>query len=209
MITAILPISYRGGFDNLKRNVVNIAADLRNNNLLCIVSDKNLYLECKEFLHEYFNDSECLVVYSERQYPLRESLDYLGDKNEFVFVANENLYLPPNAILKLYNDFLQYPKAGFIAGHFTEYPVGYWVDDIYSRTPKVLYSNEKELESIQEVDIILPPFGLLTKTNNFKELFFRSVAHNGNYGLALRRQGYTNYVDTSIKFRYGTEVTKE
>ena len=210
MITIILSISYQGGFGNLKRNVVNIDKDLRaGNSLLCIVSDKKLYVECRDFIREYFGGVNCLVVFSTRQLPLRESLEYLGDKNEFVFVANENLYLPPNTISGLYKDYTEHPKAGFIAGHFIEYPVGYWVNDIYSRAPKVIYSDERKLEDFQEVDINLPPYGLLTRTNLFKDFFFRSLAHNGNYGLTLRRQGYTNYVDTKIRFRYGTEVKNE
>lgn len=210
MITAILPVSYSGGFENLKRNIIGLSADLeRLGDVLCIVSDKNLYLECRDILKEYEPNIECLTVYSDRQYPIREALNYLGDKNEYVFVVNENLYLPPKTISRLYEDYLDHPKAGFIAGHFTEYPIGYWVDDIYSETPKVIYSNERELELLQEVDLVLPPYGLLTRTNTFKELFFKGSPKGAEYGLNLRKQGYKNYIDTAIKLNYGTEVNNE
>ena len=209
MITAILPISYSGGFENLKRNIMGFSADLeRLGDILCIVSDENLYLDCRDLLKEYMINGECLTVFSERKHLLRESLDYLNDKNEFVFVANENLYYPQGTIARLYSDYLDHPKAGFIAGYFTEYPMGYWVDDIYSETPKVIYSNEKVLESLQEIDSIMPPYGLLTRTENFKEFFFRGNLGGTEYGLNLRKVGFKNYVDTRIKLGYGRELEK-
>lgn len=209
MITAILPISYSGGFENLKRNIVGLSADLVDlGDVLCIVSDKDLYLECRDLLREYAKDIECLTVFSDRQYPIRESLEYLGDKNEFVFVANESLYIPPKTISRLYKDYLDHPKAGFIAGHFTEYPVGYWVDDIYSDTPKVIYSNEREMEKLQEIDLVMPPYSMLTRTKVFRELFFKGNLKGAEFGLNLRKQGYKNLVDTTIRLNYGTEVKK-
>ena len=201
-----MPISTKEGFENLKRNIINLAEDLRNNNnsMVCIVSNKDLLSEISKFLQDYFDDSECLVIFSERSLPLKDSLEYLTD--EFVFVANEFLYLPLNIISRLYANYLKFPKAGFVAGYFTEYPIGYWVDDIYSKTPKIIYSNEKELEDLQEVDIVLPPYGLLTRTANFKDLFFRGEIVGAEYGLRLRQQGFKNYVDTNIKLNYGKEV---
>lgn len=205
MITVILPISYSGGFDNLKRILLSLESDIAlPMSFLAIVSDPDLYLQVRDYLNENVDFAETLTVYTERERPLLEALFHIG-ASDYVFLWNENVVFPSHTLSRLLKDYTEQPGAGFISGHFAEYPLFYWVDDIYAKQPQRILSNERELEGLVEVDLGWT-YGMLTKTTNFKDYFSKPV--NGflggtAYGLTLRRKGFKNFVDTNIQYRYG------
>lgn len=204
MITVIYPLTTQKGFQRLKRNLNSLEQDWNlGMDFLCVTNDKNLYLEAKNYLLENIDRGECLVAYSEKDNLLKGATELVELKNRYTYVANENLILPHGTITKLYKDLLERPEAGFISGVYTEYPTVYWVKDIYG-LPQYIYSNEKTgFDAIMDIDTIAP-YGFLTKTQLFKELYGLSDldGYGGHsYGIRLRRQGYKNYIDTGVEFK--------
>ena len=206
MITLIIPITNRQGYENFKRSLVNLETDWHLGiNVVCLVADGNekLLLECKKFLTENIDLGNCLVLHEKGDLYKKASL-YIGLSDDYVFLANENVVIPLNAITKLYADYLEYRGAGFITGVFEAYPTVYWVEDIYEdKDPRYIYSNERPLlDRIVEVDVSAT-YGILTKSSLYRSLY---CLHNHkkygqlSYGIWLRRQGYKNYIDTTVKY---------
>lgn len=203
MITIITSVRDTESFNCLKRNLINFEPDWKIGlDLICVVKDEKLFLESRDFLLENVNRGECRIVLGDS---LQSANQYLTDKNPYVFVLAENILIPPGGITKLYENFIQKPRAGFISGVFKEYPTVYWVRDIYG-TPQYIYSNEKEdYDLLMDVDVSMP-YGLLTSTQNYKEFFGMSNLEgygSYSYGIRLRRQGYKNYVNTGVEYKHG------
>lgn len=208
MITVIYPLTTRKGFEKLKRNLNSLEPDWELGiDFLCIIGDKDLYLEARDYLLERIDRGGCLVSYSESENLLRAGVDLVDSKNKYIYLANENLIMPHGSITKLYKDLLERPEAGFISGVYTKYPSVYWVKDIYG-LPQYIYSNEKpEFAAIMDIDTTTT-YGLLTKVDLYKELFSLSDLEgygSYSYGIRLRRQGYKNYIDTGVQFKDGGE----
>lgn len=205
MVTVITLVSNREGFDNLKRNIVSFESDWKIGlDILCIVSDYNLYLECRNFLHENVDKGECLVVY-EQDATLKSGKEYLDWKNEYVFLLAENVRVPSGGITKLYKTYLEKPQAGFITGEWNLFPTVRWVKDIYG-APKYIYSNEPSPYGLRMDIDVAEVYGIMTKTNLYKELFCLDNLDgygSHSFGIRLRRQGYKNYINTGVEYKYG------
>lgn len=209
MVTLIYPITTKEGFENLKRSLINLEFDLELGiDILCLVKEgeEELYLECSDFLRQNYDQGESLVVY-ERGDLYKKSQLYISSKNDLVFLANEKIVIPPKAITTLHGGYLELPGAGFISGQFVDYPIVYWVEDIYEKkNPKYIYSNEREGEGrYLEVDAS-GIYGLITRFENFRDLFYmEDLDKYGHlsYGIRLRRRGYQNYIDTTIRLTGG------
>lgn len=207
MISIITSVSSEEGFENLKRSLINLEPDWKLGvDLLCFVSDKNLYLECRDFLKENVDRGECLVLFEEGE-PFKKGVEIVSGKNPYVFLASEKVLIPRGGVTQLYKDFLEKPKAGLISGRFTAYPTVYWVKDIYGELPHYIYSNEKDigLGLLMDIDTCTIS-GVMTKTDLYKELFnFSNLEGYGGYsfGIRLRRQGYKNYLDTGVELKFG------
>lgn len=205
MISVIFSITDERGLENLKESVIHELPDFSRKgvNTLCLVNDKNLYLECRDFLQEALPDNEVLTQYVEDKDPLQRAPELLG-KDKYVFVVNENIVLPALALRRLYRTFIDYPFAGFIAGHMSDYNVEYWIDNVYMDNSSTKRCN-KSITGMIEVDTCIP-YAMLTKSDKFKELFCNSpIGDYGSlsYGVALRRQGYRNFILGNVKIRHG------
>ena len=202
MITIITLVSSRDGFETLKRNLINFEPDWNLGvDLLCLVSDKKLYLECRDFLLDNANRGECRVVLGDS---LKHGREEIEGKNPYIFILGEGILIPFGGLTRLYNTMSDKPQAGFVSGVFKQYPVVYWVKDIYG-SPKYVYSNEKTNYDLRMSVDVAPVHGLLTKTNLYKELFCMSDldGYGGySFGIRLRRQGYKNYVDTGVEYKH-------
>ncbi len=205
MITVITKISNDKGFNLLKKNLTNLEPDWKIGlNLLCVISDKNLYLKCRDYLQCNIERGECLVVFNEKD-GLKAAKDYLNNSNDLVFLLNEGVELSYGGLGKLYETFMEKPWAGFITGLFKEYPQVYWVKDLYGSPQFIYYDKNKSFDLIMGIDIS-PVFGILTKKSLYKELFCLSDLENYggySYGIRLRRQGYQNYINTGVILRGG------
>lgn len=204
MISVIYPITTKRGTENLKRNLASLEVDRSIGlDFLILVNNQDLFLEVRDFA---VNVDSSLVVYSEQDNLLKVAKEYLTPKNEYVFLANENIILPPTSLVKLYEDFLNNRCAGFISGEFQDRPTVYWVENVlyYEKDPKYIYSNERKIEgNLIEVDTI-SVYGLLTRLKLYNEYFcMEDLDRYGghSFGVRLRRSGYQNYVDTRVKYK--------
>ncbi len=206
MISIITSVTNEKNLDRLKTSYFNVEKDMQLGlNWLCLVNNEGLYLECRNFFDS--SDKENLVVYSRKENLNKESIQYLTWANPYTYIANENVIIPSGGLTKLYKDFLEKPTAGLITGEFIEFPISYWVKDIYGDAEYINPSSVdgNNFEMLMDIDTT-SIYGIMTPTNLFKEYFGMGDLENyGNrsYGIRLRRQGYKNYLDTSVKFRYG------
>ena len=152
---------------------------------------------------------ESLVVFEDSKKMLFEAKQYIKVRKPYVFLWNECITLPANTLRVLIELYERYPKAGFVSGHFVEFPVNYFVEDIYN--PKVMNQWDKEnlkahskVNGVVEVDTITP-YGMLTKTEHFLNYFSDKgdSTNSLSYGIKLRQMGYTNYVGTRLTYKYG------
>ena len=202
----VYPITDRKGFDFLKRNLVNLEPDWKLGvDLLCMVQNKNLYTEVRNYLQTDIDRGEVLIIHEPEGNLLKKAKNYIGTKNEYVYLSAEQK-IPYNVLEKLYKSYLEKQSLGFVTGIYTTYPEVYWVDDIYNsgeKSPKFFSTDEKEIPgSVVNIDTA-SPYGMLTKTDLYKELFcMEDLDKFGkySYGIRLRRKGYQNLLDMSVEF---------
>lgn len=171
--------------------------------ILCLVPNKDLYLQCRDFLLDRVDRGECLVSYVQGE-DFKFAIDNLTDKNKYVFLLDNGYILPLGGIGKIYQSYLEKRDAGFISAFATFYGGAfYWVKDIYGY-PDYIGIKERTLEKeLEEVDIASPR-GLMTKTSLFKDIYCSPNIDGGfdySFGIKLRRQGYQNYVNTKVAMR--------
>lgn len=214
MITIIFPVTSEQGYNNFKQSLVNIADEIQiSTNLLCITNNADLYVKCRNLLPTIFEHileapvNKYLTVFTEKKKLLNEAKLRIAiptnEKKNYVFLYNENIVLPTNTIKGLLDNYYDRPKAGFITGHFVEYPIAYKVNDIYSLEQEKIFSDKLNLSDsrLNEIDICFP-YGMMTRLENFLDF---NWDEDGviQYGIELRKQGYTNYLNTNIKYKYG------
>lgn len=200
MITLCLPVSNKKGFENLQKTLFNLSTDLdKRINILCLCSNKELYLPIRDYILQYNAPGEELTVYTEKKNVL-VSLEYLGNKDEYIFLWNQNVIVPPEGVISLYREYLERPKAGFISGRVNKV-VPYWVNDIYADKPKLVKTDKHKIES--EVDVSYP-FCMLTRMENF-ELYYPNRGNGLKFGLNLRRAGFQNYLNKQVICKYNVE----
>lgn len=199
MITLILPVSCEQGFENLRKSLFNLSTDIdQRTNILIVAYSPQVYLEARNYMVEYAHIGEALVVYSEKK-NLLVALDHLGNKDEYIFIWNENTVVTQGALMSLYHSYLEYPRAGFITGILFGEDIPYWVKDIYSERPRLIKrSQRKEKDNLVDTTY---PFCMMTKTEHFKDFFFKSRSKVG-FGLSLRRAGFQNYMDKTAISKY-------
>ena len=134
--------------------------------------------------------------------------DYKFAKSNYIFGVEDDTIVPPDALIKLHHGYMIYPNAGFIEGlelgrHSDTY-VGAWrVDDIYTTSSFTSLSEQDISGEIQPID----SGGLycfLTKYHAYIDHIFKPFENNdlgpdANFGISLRRDGYENFIDTSIR----------
>ena len=203
MITLILPISNEQGFENLRKSLFNLSADLdKRSNLLVVCYDKDIYLKARDYLTEYQHIGEWRVIYSEKK-NLLATLDYLGS-DEYIFIWNEKVLLLQGAMINLYRQYLDRTNAGFISGQI-DIPVPYWIKDIYADKVQLIKSDKKQPNEWGEIDVAYP-FCMMTKKDHFVNYFFTKSRSKLAFGLALRRAGFQNYLNKQSRCKYKAEV---
>ena len=206
MISIITFINFKEDFEVLKRNLVSLEPDWGIGvDLLCIVTNKNLFLECRDFLLKNVDRGECLVEYNERA-TLKSGVEYLNNKNDYVLLLRPGFLIPDGGVAKLYKSFLEKPQAGFIAGRCINLPTAHWTSNIYGKPEEFFYWRpgfdegglvEVDMDAIQCV---------LTKADLYREIYCSEDLEDYqgySYGIKLRRQGYQNYVDTKVLYSHG------
>ena len=207
MVTLITLISGRKGFDNLKKTLVNLEPDWKIGlNILCLVSDENIFPEVRNYLVNVVNRGECLIEYVKNG-TLKSGEPFLSDKKEFVFLLDENIVLPFRGLSKLVNNYVEKSTAGVISGIVENSPNFFWVENIYDEFPDYKCSDRKleDYALLENVDIC-PSVGMLTEKSLYREFFcsedLESYGEN-SFCIKLRRRGYMNYVNTGVKYKQG------
>jgi hypothetical protein len=135
---------------------------------------------------------------------------------DYAFLIEDDGVLPPDALSRLMADYLAHPYAGFIEGvelgRWGIPHAGAWrADDVYDM---------KRLESampgsgVEEIDAG-GLYACLTRFNQYINHEFRpydgcALGPDVEWGIALRQQGYKNFIDWSVAVEHcktdGTSV---
>lgn len=229
MITIILPISRDTFLDRLFASLELLKCDRSSTNLLVIVDGKpDLYVKVRnkvqdtkfrEKLTIHFKSEHKLRHYDVMARRLRISDIHNEIKQhiwacDYVMGIEDDTLVPPNALEKLLKNFTNNPHAGFIEGvelgRWGVPYVGAWrFDDIYEPTKirSILKVKPGDVEKIDAGGFYCFMSKLDTyETHDFKPFDNNALGPDVNYGIQLRRQGYENFVDWSIRC---THMTKE
>lgn len=209
MVTVICKITSALGFENLKKTITHLEYDQHLGvNLLCLVNDKQLFLNMRDYCQEAYDIGQHLVVFDDGDIDIK---NLLTGSDEYVLVLNENVVLPRCAISDFYDVYKQDKNAGLVTGDFVEYNIPYWTEDFYSN---VLNSSSREEHRINneiiEIDTT-PIFAILTKIELYTELSLETPLEglgSSSYGIRLRRLGYRNYMTTKVSLRYSKGENK-
>lgn len=201
MVTVIAKISCRRQFENLKLSLPKLEKDWNLGiDFLCVVDNQNLYLEVKDWLIPRIDRGECLVVYNEKQFSgLGE---YLTNKNDFIFLTNLDCILCEGAITELYGDFIEKPTAGFVSGFASKETAICRLEDLYE-SGKIVFEDFPE-EKLAETDTS-SLYGMLVKKQIYLDFSWALADSEYSFGIELRKKGYKNYIDTSIKYKESIE----
>lgn len=190
MITIVSTIYDRSEFDNFKTNMENNLPDLYEKpDVVCIVHDPDLYLDCRNYLLENELVGDRLTVLGNSETDLN---GLITEKNKYTFILKNNRLLGQGVIDALLTDYTYHPKAGFITGRGGKEVK---MRDIYESSEPV----EIPETGVVEIDTANPN-AILTRTSVFKEYLQDNGLLEQDYGYYLRRKGYINYLDNNIKY---------
>lgn len=129
---------------------------------------------------------------------------------EYIFSIEDDTLFPTSTLKKLLTDYSYYPYAGLITGvelgRWGYLHVGAWkVDNVYEPTQITSVLIDSEIKEIDASGL----YCCLTKYEVYMkhefEPFDEALGPDFNYGLDLRKQGYSNYINYSINC---THLTK-
>ncbi len=145
--------------------------------------------------------------------------------SEYVFLIEDDGILPPDALSRLLADYLAHPYAGFIEGvelgrHGLPY-VGAWrADDVYEptkiesairSTAQIVDGGMRPVGSVPDTVVEeIDAGGLyctLTKYDRYIKHEFKpfencSLGPDFDWGIALRRLGFKNFIDWSVAIEH-------
>lgn len=225
--TIVMPVSRKDFIPRIFAQLDMMNFDSENTNLLCYVDGTvDLFAYVRDFVVES-RFKEKLCVYRKKGLPnishIRMRRQRIADIHnemkaivgacDYVFLIEDDTLLPLNALEKLLRDYGLNPYAGFISG----VQVGRWgftvpgvwrVDNPYNvKTVQSMLPSQAKYDGIAGPLIIeeIDAAGLyccLTKRDNYLKANFTPfdsiLGPDVSFGLALRREGYKNYVDWSI-----------
>jgi hypothetical protein len=151
-----------------------------------------------------------------------EVKEYLGGC-DFIFGVEDDTIPSPHAFRQLQHDYVIHPHAGFIEGvelSRSGVPhVGAWrADDVYEPTKfeTAMPPERRTTENVEEIDAGAF-YSDLTKAQTFLAHHYapygEALGPDVAYGLALRQQGFQNYINCSVRCAHytadGTPVNAE
>lgn len=217
MITIVLLVSRDFLLSQLFNRLDKLLCDRHMTNLLVLVDgEKDLYLKARNLtVASNFAQKLCVSAKppkhrSPSQSFRRKRIAYLHNEAktyiepcEYILLLEDDGLFPLDGLDKLLKLYKQYPDAGFIEGlelgRWLSRYIGAWlVDDPF---------DVKEIRSIDykpDTVISIDAGGLYFTLTRFSRYMDHMFAPTNNFGpdiiwgLELRKQGYTNYIDTSI-----------
>jgi hypothetical protein len=122
----------------------------------------------------------------------------------------DDTIVPPQALNMLLQDFRENPYAGFIEGvelgRWNDTYVGAWMaDDIYEPTviKTIMPPEDRATNYLQHIDAG-GFFCFMAKRETYVDHNFDTFQNNGmgpdaEFGISLRQQGYSNFIDWRIQ----------
>lgn len=154
-------------------------------------------------------------IYRRRQRiaDIHNELKELIDKGDYFFLIEDDSLIPSSALKKLMSVYLENPHAGMVTGvqlgRWGYTVPGVWkTNDVYD-VSKIESMEPKE--GVEEIDAA-GLYCCLTRKDNYMrhtfQPFEKLLGPDFFWGLWLRQQGLTNYVDWSIKVDHLTKRGK-
>ena len=224
--TIVMPVSRPDFLHRVFAQLDMMSCKKEETNLLVYVDgDQILYQKAHNFVtNSKFNEKLC--VYRRKGLPnvnhipfrrkriaaIHNEIKQIINFCDYVFLMEDDTLLPLNALEKLLKAYTIHPHAGFITG----VQIGRWgmnvpgiwkVDNPYqvNKVESLLPDKDVMLKEIDAAGL----YCCITKMDNYKkhnfEPFDTILGPDVGFGIALRKEGYKNYVDLSINT---THLTK-
>jgi hypothetical protein len=221
VVTIVVPVSRSDNLSLFFTSLENLQCDARKTNLLAIVDGSDdLYLEVRNFVqNSRFNEKLTVKFASaqkarlrgERRKRIADIHNYaktiIGDC-KYVFSLEDDTIIKRDALAQLLRTYREYPHAGLVSGlelgRWGTYYIGAWkLDDIYNPTLVQSLMPESPQRALVEVDGT-GLYCLLTKREHYVDHFFKDLEDGAmgpdiEFGVSLRREGYTNIVDWRVQ----------
>lgn len=224
-ITIVLPVSRDHHLRQIFTNLEFLECDPEHTNLLVYVDgDQKLYEAARNFtVMSRFKQRLCLFrsrglpnissLHRRRQRiaDIHNELKGIIKQCDYIFMLEDDTLFPYNTLQKLIRWYSIYPYAGFISaaelGRWGLAYIGGWkVNDPYTVTHIESIKNSEEMREVDAAGFYcqLVPYKNYM-LHNFKP-YEDLLGPDFNYGIELRRAGYKNYMDVSIKCRHITQT---
>ncbi|WP_088319576.1 hypothetical protein [Kineosporia sp. R_H_3] len=214
--TIVLPVSRADYLDRVFYALEMLTCDAKRTGLLVLVDgDQELVTTAQTYVEQSKSaerrcvqrDDRSPVTHGipERRQRIANILNELKTMvtSEYVFGLEDDTIVPRMALQRLYETYALFPHAGFVSGvelgRWGIAHVGAWLaDNVYEtislKTPPMG-------EGIQPVDAA-GFYCFLTKTQHYRKHTFKpyedALGPDVDFGLALRRNGYQNYLNWSV-----------
>lgn len=228
-VTIFLPVSRDTYLQPVFSALEHLDCDRANTNLLVLVDGKSdLFVQARNLTEgSKFDQRLCVMRKPDRGF---RQLDRLRRRRriaqihneakqyvqacDYVLLVEDDTIVPAHTLQALLRDYSMHPFAGMIEGvelgrHSLAH-VGAWrADDVYE-TSKI----ESLMPGTGTEEIDAGGFYCaLTKWDNYKRHEFAPYGNNDlgpdvNYGLWLRREGFKNYIDWSVRCEHRIAVDK-
>ena len=194
MVNLVLVINSKAEYRTLMWNY-NILSNCEYDcDVLCVVTEKNIYTKCRDWLNDNIDRGEVLTVYLQRD-RIDEIKTVLTEKNEYTFLIDCGSSAEPGMLRTLIKNYRENFCAGLIACDRDDAPP-YYVQNVYD---KYEVKNKIPLKDFAEIDVVSWN-GILTKTDILKK-YFENIQTYGDlsYSVQLRRLGFSNFVNNKLK----------
>lgn len=228
-VTIILPVSRATFLDKVFAALEFLDCDSSNTSLIVIVDgDDNLFLDarnrtefskfssrlCVRYTSKLEKSENNIFIRRDRIADIhRQIKQYIGDCDFIMGIEDDTVF--PDFTLKLFlEDYVLNPHMGFVEGIELgrwSYPyIGAWrIDDIYETKKITSILPEDDSESLAEIDAG-GFYCFLTRRETYMGHEFDTFEDNSlgpdiNFGISLRRKGYSNFIDWHINCTHMSE----
>ena len=189
-----MPVTSRVGLDNLRKTLENNLPTISTPvTLVCIASSPYICSQAKRVIKEVLDDWDGEVagnsVIVGRGSVLTFAKDFLPP-DDLVIVWNETQTFPFSMAQAFGNSFIEFPNAGLVASRGATLGIKY--SNLYSDNSR---QSPVIGEGLVEIDDLAEPTTFATRASSLLAFSEPDIS----YGLWLRRCGFSNYVNTSIK----------
>lgn len=223
MVTIILPISRPHFLDKVFSALEMMNFDAKETNIFVYVDGNHALFELAQnfVAHSRFVGKYCIMrkkgqptdsnlrLRRERIADIHNEIKQYLPKSDFIFSLEDDTVVPQHTLESLLHSYSVYPYAGFISGvevgRWGIPAIGGWkANDVYVPTELMSILPKKDIEEVDAAGL----YGCLIKTDRYMQHTFSPfvdiLGPDVNFGLAMRQEGYVNYMDHSLRFMHMT-----